>query len=180
MIAMVTDETGPTNWPEPSGTVRGRFEDDSRKGRGRGGGGSAVRPGRRSRRWRGALLGASAGRWGRWPDPFGTPAGSFGGPCPEGSVQHRVPGLVLKPKTKHKRRPRPAVAHFRWWRVLPRYLPESSDSCSIHPALKPLSQATVRSGLLTTPRTPPGKSGLGSLPFAFPAEQMREIDSRMR
>jgi hypothetical protein len=32
------------SWPEPSGTVRGRFEDDSRWVRGRLGGGSGVRP----------------------------------------------------------------------------------------------------------------------------------------
>jgi hypothetical protein len=35
------------SWPEPSGTVRGRFEDGSRWVRGRFGGGSGVRP----RRW---------------------------------------------------------------------------------------------------------------------------------
>jgi hypothetical protein len=48
------------SWPEPSGTVRERFEDGSRWVRGAPGGGSAVRPGRRPRRWRRAVRGASA------------------------------------------------------------------------------------------------------------------------
>ena len=69
------------SWPKPSGTVRERFGDGSRRGRERRGGGSAVGPSRWSRRWRGALLGASADRWavgrilsGRRPDPSGNQA----------------------------------------------------------------------------------------------------------
>ena len=73
------------SWPEPGGTVRGRFENDSRTVRGRRGGGNAVRPGRRPRRWRGARRGASAsgGEGDRnlarsWPDPGENLAGRFG------------------------------------------------------------------------------------------------------
>lgn len=169
------------NWPEPSGTDRGRFEDGSRKGRGRGGGGSAVRPGRRSRRWRGALLGASAGRWGRWPDPFGTPAESFGGPYPEGSVKKQGDWFGAEAKNQAQKKTSPGG------RSLP--VVEGSPSIAarvlcllLHPPSPETPQPSHRPlGVLTTPRTPPGKSGLGSLPFAFPAEQMREIDSqRMR
>jgi hypothetical protein len=70
---------------EAGRNLRGRFENDSRTIRGRFGGGSAVRPRRRPRRWRGALRWASAtgGNGGRilrgsWPDPSGKLAGSFG------------------------------------------------------------------------------------------------------
>jgi hypothetical protein len=63
-----------------SRTIRGRFEDGSRAS----GRGSAVRPGRRPRRWRGAGRGASApgrdpGRifQGSWPEPSGTVRGRF-------------------------------------------------------------------------------------------------------
>jgi hypothetical protein len=73
------------SWPEPGGTVQGRFENDSRTVRGRRGGGNAVRPGRRPRRWRGARRGASAsgGEGDRnlarsWPDPGENLAGRFG------------------------------------------------------------------------------------------------------
>ncbi len=51
-------EIPPGSWPEPCGTIRGRFEDGSRTVRGRFGGGSAVRPRRRT--GRGGRAGASA------------------------------------------------------------------------------------------------------------------------
>ena len=70
---------------EPGRNLRGRFEDDSRTVRGRRGGGSAVSPGRRPRRWRGAVRSASATGGdpsrilrGSWPDPSGKLAESFG------------------------------------------------------------------------------------------------------